>query len=135
MDTVVYVPTSGITAADTLSNGLWSLARPGAERAADDTQQMFSTIRTLDDKTWLQVLKDFAIDVCPTAELGDIATVLQPWVDAGNIPSSVIDDLRATVISLRGQRLVVWDAFPLFFQQQAKSHDDLVQMNLLRALP
>lgn len=131
----VYVPTSGANVAAKLTMALWSLSRPPSARSASEvTDALFACIECLDHSVWLEVITDFEIPVHHAAELDGIADVLQPLVNAGDIPASVIDDLRATVIRLRGQRLVVWDAFPLFFQQQAKSHDDLVEMNLLRAL-
>ena len=131
---ICYIQTSGSSACDTLSRALWALARPPQTRSDLDTSEMFPSITCVNGSVWLQVDTTFEIPVHPDAELNGIADVLQPWVKADDIPASVIDDLRATVISLRGRRLVVWNAFPLFFQQQAKSHDDLVEMNLLRAL-
>ena len=132
---MTFVPTSGAAVVEKLSQALWGLTRPPVVRQPEDTVRMFPCITCLDASVWLQVDTTFDIPVHSEAELDGIADVLQPWVKADDIPASVIDDLRATVISLRGRRLVVWNAFPLFFQQQAKSHDDLVEMNLLRALP
>ena len=95
---------------------------------------MFSYITDLVGATWLQVITDFAIDVHPEAELDGIADVLQPWVNEGVLPADTIPNLAAFVESKRGQRLIVWDAFPQLFKDQSKTREELVALGILAPL-
>ena len=131
---IIYTPTSGQTVADALSDALWALAKPRSERSPQDTQKMFSYITDLVGATWLQVITDFAIDVHPEAELDGIADVLQPWVNEGVLPADTIPNLAAFVESKRGQRLIVWDAFPQLFKDQSKTREELVALGILAPL-
>jgi hypothetical protein len=80
---------------------------------------------------WLVVDTDFTIRVHPDAELGDIAQILQPWIDAGHLPADTNTQLAALIESKRGQRLIVYDAFPQLFKDMAKTHEQMVAAGLL----
>jgi hypothetical protein len=60
---------------------------------------------------------DYEINVHADAVLAGIADILQPWIDAGHLPADTNTNLAALVESLRGQRLVVYDAFPPALQK------------------
>lgn len=122
-----YVPSS---AADALSRMLWTLADPQPTRG---TTAMFPTVRALDDSLWLQVETTFSVPVHPDAVLDGIADILQPWIDQGHLPADTNTVLAALVESLRGQRLVVYDAFPDLFKQMSKSYDDMIAEEKLAA--
>lgn len=122
-----YIPAS---AAELLSSSLWSLARP--VRSGDVTQFMFGWIDATDNSRWIEVDTEFEIPVHPEAELGGIATVLQPWIDEGSLPSDTNTQLAALVESLRGQRLVVYNAFPQLFKDMGKTRDEMVSAGLIQ---
>jgi len=126
-----YIPTSGSAVAIALSDALWGLARPRDTRSAQDTQSMFGTITCTDGSIWLQVDTVFDIPVHPEVELDGIADILQPWIDEGALPQDTNTNLTMLIESLRGQRLTVWEAFPKFFKDQAKTREELLALGLL----
>jgi hypothetical protein len=80
---------------------------------------------------WLVVDTEYEIAVHPDAELGDIASILQPWIDAGHLPADTITQLAALIESKRGQQLVVYDAFPQIFKDMSKTHEQMIAAGLL----
>lgn len=108
-----YVPAS---AAEPLSDALWGLSRPPEVRQPDDTRYLFPWLVTLDNERWLIVDTEHEINVHPEAVLDGIADILQPWIDEGHLPVDTNANLAAFVTSLRGQRLIVWQAFPQLFK-------------------
>ena len=131
---ICFVLTSGSVVCDKLSRALWSLARPPHTRSNFDTSEMFSSLTCNDGSVWLQVDTTFDIPVHPEAELDGIADVLQPWVDEGALPADTIPNLAAFVESKRGQRLIVWEAFPQLFKDQSKTREELVALGILAPL-
>lgn len=121
-----YLPSS---AATDLSAALWSLSRP--VRSEQDTQFLFPWITALDGTQWLAVQDDYEINIHPDAELGGIATLLRPFIDAGQLPADTLDQLNALIDAKRGQRLVVWDAFPQLFKSMSKTHEQMIAAGLL----
>lgn len=122
-----YVPS---TAAEDLSRMLWTLADPQPTRG---TTAMFPTVRALDDSLWLQVETTFSVPVHPDAVLDGIADILQPWIDQGHLAADTNTVLAALVEDFRGQRLVVYDAFPDLFKQMSKSYEDMISEGKLAA--
>jgi len=131
---ICFVLTSGSVVCDKLSRALWSLVRPPHTRSNFDTSEMFSSLTCNDGSVWLQVDTTFDIPVHPEAELDGIADVLQPWVDEGALPADTIPNLAAFVESKRGQRLIVWEAFPQLFKDQSKTREELVALGILAPL-
>ena len=127
-----YVPSS---AAEPLSNALWGLSRPPHVRGPNDTQYLFPWITALNGSRWLVVDTEYEINVHADAELDGIADILQPWIDASELPADTNAVLAALVEELRGQRLVVYDAFPDLFKQMSKSYDDMIAEGKLAAPP
>ena len=125
-----YVPSS---ATESLSNALWGLSRPPETRGPNDTQFLFSWITALDGTRWMVVDTDYEINVHPDAVLAGIADILQPWIDAGHLPADTNTNLAALVESLRGQRLVVYDAFPQLFKDMSKTYAEMITAGLLAA--
>lgn len=123
-----FVPSS---AAEPLSQALWGLSRPPHVRGEDDTQYLFGWITALDDSRWLQVDTTYEINVHPDAVLDGIADILQPWIDAGHLPADTNTELAALVESLRGKRLVVYDAFPQLFKDMSKTREQMIAAGLL----
>ena len=123
-----FVPSS---AAEPLSNDLWSLSRPPAVRGPNDTQYLFGWVNALDASRWLMVDTEYEISVHPDAELGGIAVILQPWIDAGHLPADTNTQLAALIASKRGQQLVVYDAFPQLFKDMSKTHEQMIAAGLL----
>lgn len=122
-----FVPSS---AAEALSQALWGLSRPPAVRTADDTQFLFGWVVALDGSRWLVVDIDCEINVHPDAELGDIASILQPWIDGGQLPPDTNTQLAALIEAKRGQRLVVYDAFPTLFKDMSKTRQQMIDAGL-----
>lgn len=123
-----YVPSS---AAEALSNALWGLSRPPAARGPNDTQYLFGWITALDGSRWLVVDTDYEVNVHQDAELGGIAVILQPWIDAGPLPADTNTQLAALIESKRGQQLVVYSAFPQLFKDMSKTHEQMIAAGLL----
>lgn len=129
---IVYTPTSENTVAEELSAALWALSRPPQVRSADEvTTRLFSVVTCLNGSAWLQVDTEFEIPVHADADLGQIASILQPWVTAGNLPADTLPRLEALIASKRGQRLVVYDAFPPLFQDMSKTREEMIAAGLL----
>jgi len=125
---ILYIPSS---AAEPLSQALWSLSRPPTLRTEQDTQYLFGWENVLDGTRWLVVDTEYEINVHPDAELGGIADILQPWIDAGQLPSDTNTQLAALIESKRGQNLVVYDAFPQFFKDMSKTYAQMIAAGLL----
>lgn len=123
-----YIPSS---AAEPLSQALWSLSRPPTLRTEQDTQYLFGWVNALDASRWLVVDTEYEISVHPEAELGGIAVILQPWIDAGHLPADTNTQLAALIESKRGQQLVVYDAFPQLFKDMSKTHEQMIAAGLL----
>jgi hypothetical protein len=130
---VVFIPTSGESVAQALSNSLWSLALPVALRGNAVTQTMFETITCLDQSIWLAVDTTFSVNVHAEAEIDGIADIMQPWIDRGLLADDTNATLDALIRSKRGQSLVVYDAFPQLFKDQSKTYDELVALGLLHS--
>jgi hypothetical protein len=120
---IIYVPSS---AAKELSEALWELSRPASLQNSGDTTQMFGWIDDAQGNRWIEVYDDFSIIIHPSAELGKIADLLQPWIDDGHLPPDTNTSLAALIKSKRGQRLVIYDAFPQFFKDLSKSYDEII---------
>jgi len=127
-----FIPTSGAVVADTLSNALWSLSRPESVRSEKDTQRMFSPVTCLNGSVWLQVDTAFTITIHPLVELGDIAGIMQPWIDAGSLPKDENERLAAMIEDARGSRLNVYDSFPQLFRDQSKTRAELIALGLIK---
>lgn len=123
-----FVPSS---AAEPLSNALWGLSRPPETRGPNDTQYLFGWITALDGSRWLVVDTEYEVNVHQDTVLGDIAAILQPWIDAGHLPADTNTELAALVESLRGKRLVVYDAFPQLFKGMSKTREEMIAAGLL----
>jgi hypothetical protein len=123
-----YVPSS---AAEPLSQALWGLSRPPAVRGLNDTQYLFPWITALDGTRWLEVDTEYEINVHADAVLAGIADILQPWIHQGHLPADTNTNLAALVESLRGRRLVVYDAFPQLFKDMSKTHEEMIAAGLL----
>ena len=123
-----FIPTTN-TAGPQLIAALWRLSR--TEPGEQDTQG-FGTLNTaLDGSVWLAVDTDYEVNVHQDAVLDGIADILQPWIDAGHLPADTNTTLAALVESLRGQRLVVYDAFPQLFKDMSKTHAEMIAAGLL----
>lgn len=123
-----YIPSS---VSEDLSRELWSLARPITIRHDGDTEFMFGWTDDVNGQRWIEVHDDFSILVHAEAELGGIAAILQPWIDQGNLPADTKTQLAALIESKRGQRLVVYDAFPQLFKDMGKTYEQMIAAGLL----
>lgn len=127
-----YIPSS---AAESLSNALWALSRPSAVRGSNDTQFLFPWLTATDGTRWLIVDTTYEVYIHPEAVLNGVAAILQPWIDAGHLPADTNDVLAAFVETNRGQRLVIYEAFPPLFRSLSKTKEDLQALDLLPAQP
>ena len=123
-----YIPSS---AAEPLSQALWSLSRPPTLRTEQDTQYLFGWVNALDASRWLVVDTEYEISVHAEAELGGIAVILQPWIDQGHLPADTNTQLASLIESKRGQQLVVYSAFPQLFKDMSKTHAEMIAAGLL----
>ncbi len=125
-----YVPSS---VAESLSDALWSLTRPPQVRHLEDTSKMFPWVDDLQvpSKRWLIVNIAFTIPVHAEAKLDSIADILQPWIDAGQLPADTNTTLAAFIESKRGQMLTVYDAFPQLFKDLSKTRQEMIDAGWL----
>lgn len=126
----VYVPSS---AAEDLSNALWGLTRPPEVRTDADTQYLFSWRDDLLGTRQLIVDTEFEILIHPDADYSPIGVILQPWITSGHLPPDTNATLSALIDSKRGQQMVVYDAFPQFFKDQAKTLEQMISAGWLAA--
>jgi hypothetical protein len=82
---------------------------------------------------WLIVDTAFTIPVHAEAELGDIADILQPWIDSGQLPPDTNTNLAVYIEAMRGQMIIVYDAFPQLFKDMSKTYDEMVAAGFLPA--
>ncbi len=123
-----YVPSS---AAESLSAALLRLSDPHPEGKV--SQFLFGSVMDLQGVKWLVVDTELSLPMHPDAELNGIADILQPWIDGGHLPADTNTTLAALVESKRGQRLVVYDAFPQLFKDMSKTHAEMITAGLLAA--
>lgn len=121
-----YVPSS---ASETLSAALLRLSDPNP--AGKVSQFLFGSVIDLQGAKWLVVDTELSLPLHADAELGSIADILQPWIDAGQLPADTNTTLAALVESKRGQRLVVYDAFPQLFKDMSKTYAEMIAAGLL----
>jgi len=130
-----YVPTSGDAVAASLTAALWSLSRPPqARQPGDVTSALFGTQTMTDGSVWLCVDTELDVRVHAEAELDGIADILQPWIDDGLLPADTNTQLEALIESKRGDRLVVWEAFPQLFKDQSRTQTELEGLGLWPSL-
>ncbi len=125
---IIYIPPS---VAQSLSSALWALARPLSVQGDNFTKYLFGWVDATDNTRWLEVDTECQIRVHADAELGALADILQPWIDAGNLPIDTNAQLAAFIESKRGQRLVVYDVFPQFFKDMGKTYEQMIAAGLL----
>lgn len=123
-----FVPASQ---GEPLTRELWRLAVPDPEMGATDKMfEVFDDI--LDGKRWLMVDTSYAIRVHESAVLDGIADILQPWINEGALPADTNDTLGAYIENMRGQMMIVYDAFPQLFKDLSL---DTAQMIAAGRLP
>lgn len=114
---IAYILSSQAAA---LTAALWELSDPNPTRG---TTGLFPVETVLDKSTWLRVPTEFSIPVCKDATLGEtIPKILQPGIDDGSLPSDTITRLSNYIVSMRGKRLVVYEAFPPIFKLKDESN-------------
>lgn len=97
-----------------LTAALWDLSDPQPTRG---TTGLFPVETEVDGSTCLRVRRDFSIPVREDATLGDeLAGILQRWIEEELLPVGTIESLANYIVSMRGKRMVVYQAFPKLFQ-------------------
>ncbi len=127
-----YVPTSGSTVAQRLTEALWQLSTPPTHQGLRRTTSLFGLRTMTDGSVWLVVNTDTAVRIHQDATLGSIIDVLQPWIAEGALPSNTLEQLAALIDSKRGETMVAWDALPQLFKDQSKTFDQLVEAGLIK---
>ena len=125
---ILYTPSS---VAESLSSALWALARPPALQSNNHTKYLFGWVDATDNTRWLEVDTECQIRIHADAELGALADILQPWIDAGNLPIDTNTQLATFIESKRGQRIIVYEAFPQLFKDMGKTYEQMVEAGLL----
>jgi len=124
-----FIPSS---AAEPLSQALWSLSCPPTSRATSDvTQYLFGWVDALDHSRWLMVDTEYEINVHPDANLGGIADILQPLINAGNLPIDTNTQLATFIESKRGHQIIVYEALPQLFKDMSKTREQMIEAGLL----
>lgn len=125
---IVYIPAPS---AQPLSEALWRLTDINPTRG---TTCLFSSIEDVSSNLWLEVNTETTIPVHHEAELDGIANILQPFIDAGQLPADTNAQLAAYIETNRGGRINVYDAFPQFFKNQAKTYNEMIALGLFRKM-
>lgn len=100
-----------------MSMALYELHRPLSIRDPQDgTTALFSTVEAADKSLWLVVDTELTIRVHPLASFEAVAAFLQSYEDSGALPAGTLEELSAYVEANRGQKLVVYEAFPALFK-------------------
>ena len=118
---------------------LWGLSRPPETRVPQDTQYLFPWCEVLDGSRWLLVDTTYQINVHPLAVLDGIADILQPFIENNQLPETTNAQLAALIESKRGQKLVVYEAFPALFKLKSmenptglgRTREQMIQENRL----
>lgn len=105
-----------------ISDALWGLRRPPAERGEKDSKYLFPWFKGLDNSLWLMVDTEYAFDVDGNADAEPIVDRLQSCENSGALPAGTLAALKLRVEELRGKRMVVYDEFPALFKQQTESN-------------
>jgi hypothetical protein len=121
-----YIPSA---AAESLSAALLRLSDPHPEGKV--SQFLFGSVVDLHGEKWLMVDTTLSLPLHAEAELNGIADILQPWIDGGHLPEETNTNLSALVESKRGERLVVYDAFPQLFKDMSKTREEMIAAGLL----
>lgn len=130
----LYIPTSNSDVCERLSVALWQLSRPLQTTTENDViRRLFRSITCTNNSVWLLVDTSFDINIHSDAVLGDIITILQPWIDAGALANDVLTQLQSTIetFKINGERMNIWNAFPEFFKQQSKTFQEMIDNGLL----
>jgi hypothetical protein len=126
-----YVPTSGGPVAEKLTRALWQLGVPPQHQQNRCTTGLFAIRKMTDGSTWLAVETTRSVKVHAEAQIGDIAEVLQPWIDGGQLPTDTLAQLSTLVEGSKGGTLNLWQAFPQLFKDQSKTEEELVTLGLI----
>jgi len=123
-----YIPA---VSAEALSAGLYALSRPAGVRDARDSVYLFGWRIDTKRNKWIEVDDAVAVRVHELAELNGIADILQPFIDAEQLPANTNEALAAYVESKRGEQMVIYNAFPAVFKAQAKELRQMIEEGLL----
>ena len=128
MSNIRYIPSS---VADQLSNALWRLSDPNCDEKA--TQYLFGWITDNNGAGWLEASTDAVIKVDPAAPLGEITTLLQPWIDNQILPADTLTILAQTVAdhAASGEPLNVYNTFPQYFKDASKDRVTMIAEGLI----
>lgn len=125
---IKYVPAS---AAAELSAALFALSRPPVVRVPGEvTNVMCAWFDDTQGNRWILIDDLREVRVHELAELNGIADILAPFIGHGLLQAD-IDGLESLVAQSRGQRLVVYEAFPPLFKALAMTREQMIQENRL----
>lgn len=118
-----YIPTTH-TAGHALTQAIWQLhAVPGIGA----TQGFGSVISALDGSgEYLCIDSTESIRVHEEAGLDDIAAILQPWIDNGQLPPDTHAEMARLIDNLRGSQMIVYDAFPQLFKDMSLTTQEMI---------
>lgn len=129
-----YVPISNEANAFALSDALFALSVPYYLQPKDGIQNAFSVIKASNGSSWLVVPTEYELNIHPESSFETIKNILQIWIDAEKLPKDTNKNLESFIESKKGERIVVWDAFPSLFKDASKSYDEMVKENLLNSI-
>jgi len=123
-----FIPSS---VANVLSAKLWALSLPPGTENGEVSDMLFEPFTDTSGGRWLIVDTEFSITVHEEAELDGIADILQPWIEAGNLPSDTNTILEAFIESNKGGVMVPYEAFPQLFKDLSKTWDEMIELGLI----
>lgn len=122
------------TQSQALSNALLELSRPPSVRLPGEvTTALCACEEDLMGDTWVIIDRNKMVYVHPKAELGNIGKILQPFIDAGALPTDTNQVLADYVIASRGQRIRLWDVIPQLFKNQSLTREQIIEEGKLNA--
>lgn len=118
-----------------LGEALQGLSRPLEVRMAGEVTTAMCAVRTdLKGDTWIELDDQREVYVNPQATLGEISQILQPFVDAGEVPPDTIMQLQALVDASRGTCIQIYPRFPQRFRDASLDYDQMIAAGRLASL-
>jgi len=127
---IKYIQTSNQSVASNLTSALWSLTRPINIRESNDTSNMFATKVMTDGSVWLQVDTNFTIPVHLDADIEPIIDILEPFVALNYIDNIDLQNLIDLIEVSKGNELNVFESFPQFWINSAKTENEIKTMGI-----
>jgi hypothetical protein len=125
---ILYIPS--IMAASLIEK-LESLAGSRWLHRSAEEPPLHEVVTDLHGDCWLELDTAASMTLSPTADLGGVARLMQPWLADGLMPADTLTNLLALLEARRGEFLFVHEALPQVFKDLAKTRQQMMDAGLL----